>query len=127
MQSNVPTKLMAITFLNASRLAADSSVPSLPTVRCAQPIPAEFTNARIGPIDVAISTALTMSLGVGDVHFAECAANFFGKCFAFFGVEVGDDHLGTFFGEHASCGGADATCSSGDYCAGVRKFHSAER
>jgi hypothetical protein len=61
MQSNVPTKLIATTFLNASKLAADSYVPSFPTVRCAQPIPAELTNARIGPIDFAISVALMMS------------------------------------------------------------------
>ena len=61
MQSNVPTKLIATTFLNASKLAADSYEPSLPTVRCAQPIPAEFTNARIGPMDLAISVALMMS------------------------------------------------------------------
>ena len=61
MQSNVPTKLIATTFLNASRLAADSYEPSLPTVRCAQPMPAELTSARIGPIDLAISAALMMS------------------------------------------------------------------
>ncbi|CAB4368266.1 unannotated protein [freshwater metagenome] len=59
--SNVPTKLMAITFLNASMFAAESYEPSLPMVRCAQPIPAEFTKTRSGPMDFAISTALMMS------------------------------------------------------------------
>ena len=61
MQSKDPTRLMSMTFLNASRLAADSRVPSLPTVRWAQPIPAELTRTRTGPIDLAISTAFTMS------------------------------------------------------------------
>ena len=61
MQSNEPTKLIAITLLNASRFAADSYEPSLPTVRCAQPMPAELTSTRTGPIDFAISVALMMS------------------------------------------------------------------
>lgn len=61
MQSNVPIRLIAMTFLNASRLAAESYVPSLPTVRCDQPMPAEFTNTRSGPMSLAISTALMMS------------------------------------------------------------------
>ena len=61
MQSNEPMRLMAITFLNTSRFAAESYEPSLPTVRCAQPMPAEFTSTRSGPMDFAISTALMMS------------------------------------------------------------------
>src|SRR5690606_17862582 len=32
-----------------------------PIVRCAHPMPAEFTSTRSGPIDFAISTASTMS------------------------------------------------------------------
>ena len=36
-------------------------MPSLPTVRWAQPMPAELTRTRTGPIDLAISTASMMS------------------------------------------------------------------
>ena len=50
-----------MTRLKASRLAAESYEPSLPTVRWAQPMPAELTSTRTGPIDLAISTALMMS------------------------------------------------------------------
>ncbi len=75
MQSKLPIRLMAMTFLNASRFAAESYEPSLPTVRCAQPMPAELTSTRTGPIDFAISTASTMSSVLGDVDPGERATD----------------------------------------------------
>ena len=53
MQLNVPIRLMLMTLLKWSRLKAESYEPSLPIVRVAQPIPAEFTKTRSGPISFA--------------------------------------------------------------------------
>jgi len=39
-KSNVPKTLTWLTFLKKSRLCAESKLPSLPMVRCAQPMPA---------------------------------------------------------------------------------------
>ena len=55
--SKVPTRLIAITFLKASRSCADSIWPSRPMVRWAQPMPAELTTARSGAISAAALTA----------------------------------------------------------------------
>ena len=69
-------------------------MPSLPTVRCAQPMPAEFTSTRTGPIDLAISTALTMSSVLVTSTLAERAADLVGQRRALVLLQVGDDDLG---------------------------------
>ncbi|SKX65833.1 Uncharacterised protein [Mycobacteroides abscessus subsp. abscessus] len=61
MASKVPIRLIAMTFLYASRLCADANSPSLPTVRCAQPMPAELTSTRSGPSSLAWLTAVSIS------------------------------------------------------------------
>src|SRR6478752_6965953 len=55
--SKVPMRLISTTLRKASRSCACSSSPSRPMVRCAQPMPAEFTHARSGAISAAASTA----------------------------------------------------------------------
>ena len=55
--SKVPIRLIAITLVYAARSCAESNSPSRPMVRCAQPMPAEFTSARSGAISAAASTA----------------------------------------------------------------------
>ena len=60
MQSKVPIRLIAITFENASRSAAELNSPSRPTVRWAQPMPAEFTSTRTGPSSSACAMAASI-------------------------------------------------------------------
>ena len=57
MQLKVPTRLTSITLRNAARSCADSGVPSRPTVRLAQPMPAAHTIVRSGPCSSAAATA----------------------------------------------------------------------
>ena len=51
--SKVPIRLIAITLEKAPRSCAESNSPSRPIVRCAQPMPAEFTRIRSGPSSTA--------------------------------------------------------------------------
>ena len=57
MQSKVPIRLIAMTLENAARSAAEANSPSRPTVRCAQPMPAELTSTRTGPSSSAWAIA----------------------------------------------------------------------
>ena len=88
--SKVPTRLMAITFLNASRSWADSSCPSRPMVRWAQPMPAEFTTARSGAISAAALTAAVICSVFGHVDQGEDAVDLGGERLTLVGLEVGD-------------------------------------
>ena len=58
MQSKVPIRLIVDHLLVQTRgRAPTSNSPSLPMVRCAQPMPAELTSARSGPRSAAVLTA----------------------------------------------------------------------
>ena len=116
-----------MTFLNASRLAADSSVPSRPIVRCAQPMPAELTSTRTGPIDLAISTALTRSSVFVTSTLRERATDLVGECGARLLVQVGDDDLRATRGEHAGGRRSDAGGSTRDDCTCTIDVHGARR
>ena len=107
MQLKVPIRLIASTFLYASRLCAESNSPSLPMVRWAQPTPAEFTNARSGPRSVAVLTA-SMIWSVSVTSTDEHAADLVGQCLTLVRLQVGDDHAGAPVGQLAGRGRADS-------------------
>ena len=112
--SKVPTRLIATTFLKASRSWAESYSPSLPTVRCAQPIPAEQTRARRVPSDDGPVDGRPDLGGVGDVDGDELAADLARDRLALLGVEVGHHDLRAERGQLAGAGRADARRASGD-------------
>ena len=123
MQSKLPIRLMAMTFLNASRLAAESYEPSLPTVRCAHPMPAELTSTRTGPIDFAISTASTMSSVLVTSTLANAPPISSASSLALVLLQVGDDDLGAALGEQPGDRRADPRRSAGDDCACTTDVH----
>ena len=110
----MPIRLIAMTFLKASRSCAESNSPSRPMVRCAQPMPAELTSTRSGPSSSACVDRGLDLLGVGDVDADERAADLLGEGLALLGLEVGDDDLGARGGELAGDGRADAGRRPGD-------------
>ena len=77
-------------------------------VRWAQPMPAELTSTRSGPISLAISTAAMMSSVFVTSTCAEGAADLVGELVALVLLEVGDDDLGPAGGEHAGSSLTDA-------------------
>ena len=127
MQSNVPIRLMAMTFLNASRLAAESYVPSLPTVRCAQPMPAELTSTRTGPIDLAISTALMMSSVLVTSTLANAPPISSASSLPLSSWRSAMTTLAPARGEQAGRRRADPRCSTRDDCACTCDVHAAGR
>ena len=83
-------------------------------VRCAQPMPAEFTRIRSGPSSAAFATAaLICSVSVTSTE-TNAAADLLGERLALVGLEVGDDDRGAGGGELAGDGGADARGGAGD-------------
>ena len=77
----------------------------MPTVRSAQPMPAELTSTRSGAIDLAISTAATMS-SVLVTSTRRTPADLRRQLLALLFLQVGDDDLGASFGELPGDGGA---------------------
>ena len=127
MQSNDPIRLIAITFLKASRLAADSYAPSLPTVRCAQPMPAELTSTRQRAHRFRHLDRVDDVVGDGDVDLAERAADLVRQRRSLVLLEVGDDDLRAFGGQGPSGRRTDARRPTSDDCANAFDVHASRR
>ena len=90
--SKVPIRLIAMTRLNAARSCAESNSPSRPMVRCAQPMPAEFTHARSsGDLGGSVDRRLDL-VGVRHVDLGEHASDLLGERLALVGPAGRIDH-----------------------------------
>ncbi len=99
MQLKVPMRLIVTTFVKMSSEWADEYSPSLPIVRCGQPMPAQLTSTRNGPRSLAASTAaMTSSSTVTSVCVNE-PSDFLGDGLALVVLQVRDDDLGAALGE----------------------------
>ena len=78
--------------------------PARLIVRSAQPTPAQWMHVRSGASSTAAATAAFIGLLVGDVGFAEDAADLGGDRFALRRVAV-DDHDVRALGREAPAGG----------------------